>query len=151
MSFSFLRFCSSSKISQDPVPQCPVYFRVCHSLLSSIPPPPPPPTAATLGLAAITSHVDYLSSLLTGLPASTLASFSQLSTQQLQQSFKNGIQIMLLLCSNPPVVFPVCAWLGPHYLLDLAFCCSPPRTPLHQYWVHGVCFNMSAILGIFLS
>lgn len=50
------------------------------------------------------SPLDCLSVLLTGLFASIPASFSLLSTQQLEQSFKNGIQKMLLLYSNLPVI-----------------------------------------------
>lgn len=85
VSFSFFRFCSSSKVFPDPVPvSCWLCFRVCPrlwlsfiSLLLLLP-----------GASCRHCSLDYPGSLLTGLLASTSASFSLLSTQQLEQSFK---------------------------------------------------------------
>lgn len=100
------------------------------------------------GPSCIVSHLDSHSSLLTGLLASTLASFHLFPTQQPEQSFvKNGIHILLLLRSDPLVVFSFQTWLGPCYLPDLAFSCSPPLTLVSQYGVHDVPFNMSTILA----
>lgn len=94
------------------------------------------------GPSCIVSHLDSHSSLLTGLLASTLASFHLFPTQQPEQSFvKNGIHILLLLRSDPLVVFSFQTWLGPCYLPDLAFSCSPPLTLVSQYGVHDVPFN----------
>lgn len=124
MSFSFIRFCFSSKIFQGPVPQSPVDFTLEYMsqtltvLITHY--------CGCLGPAAIMSPLDCLSILLTGLFASIPASFSLLSTQQLEQSFKNGIQKMLLLYSNLPVISDALHEQAPTAYLTLPSTAHPP-------------------------
>lgn len=84
-------------------------------------------------------HLDCLSVLLTGLLVAVPASFSLVLTQQLERSFKNGIQIMLLLCSNPLVLSDSLRDLAPTTYLALS-----PRTPPPQHRVHVCLFTSQA-------